>query len=129
MDIFWVYYQVYTKVFIHMFLPVVLIFLPVVFILETGYRFIGYMFIWQATSCQQCQLRLNHRTDHIYLTTVPLLSYNIVETYILVWFPYNMLLVRRSDGDWQLTKSPLHEVYMWSVFVYCSLLLIPTLTL
>ena len=47
MDIFWVYYQVYTKVSIHMFLPVVFIFLPVVFILKTGYRFIavahGYM--------------------------------------------------------------------------------------
>ena len=67
------------------------------------------MAIWQATSCQLCQLRLNHRTDHMYLTTFPILSYNIVETYLLVWFPYNMLLVRRSDGNWQLTKLPLHE--------------------
>ena len=83
----------------------------------------------QGTSCQLCQLQLNHRTDHMFLTTVPLLSYNIVDTYILVWFPYNMLLVRGSDGNWQLTKLPLHEVYMWSVFVYCSLLLIPALTL
>ena len=23
--------------------------------------------------------------------------------------------MQRSDGDWQITKSPLHEVYMWSV--------------
>ena len=78
-----------------------------------------HMAIWQAASCQLCQLRLNHRTEHIYLTTVPLLFYDIVDSYILVWFPYNMLLVRRSDGDWQLTKSALQKVYFWFVFV-CS---------
>ena len=31
-----------------------------------------HMAIWQATSCQLCQLRLNHRTDHIYLLLFPI---------------------------------------------------------
>ena len=64
-------------------------FLPVVFVFYQSSSFLKqdidllqcHMAIWQATSCQLCQLRLNHRTDHMYLTTVPLLYYNIVETY------------------------------------------------
>ena len=116
---------------IHMFLPVVFIFFyqSSSFLKQDIDLLQCHMAIWQATSCQLCQLRLNHHTDHHHLITVPLLSYHIVVTYILVWFPYNMLLVRRLNCDWQLTKSPLHEVNMWSVVVYCSLLLIPTLTL
>ena len=35
---------------------------------------------------------------------------------ILIRFVYNMLLVQRSELDWQLAKCPLHEVDMWPMF-------------
>ena len=38
-----------------------------------------------------------------------------------------MLLVRRSDGDWQLTKSPLQEVDLVCICVQFSAIKIPAL--
>ena len=37
-------------------------------------------------------------------------------------FTFSMLLVRRSDRNWQLTKSSLHEVAMWNMWesISCS---------
>ena len=62
--------------------------------------------------------------------------YFVLFIIILIWFAYNMLLVRRSELDWPLVKSPLHYFDMWpmcksisclkTTFVYSTVLLIPT---
>ena len=42
--------------------------------------------------------------------------YFVLFIIISIWFAYNMLIVRRSEGNWQLDKCPLHYVDMWPMY-------------
>ena len=70
------------------------------------------MSMWPGTSCKICQLGPVNCTVH----TWPMTMHPAIIIVYIYYFACNKLLVRWSERNWQLTKSPLRELDMWHMW-------------